>query len=56
MTRIEELKRQLAEKRGQQAVNNKEQWAIRAERAVRSSFIDYRKQRLEMLIDLEAKK
>lgn len=56
MTRIEELKRQLAEKRGQQAVNTKEQWAVRAERCVRAGIINYRKQRLEMLIELEATK
>jgi hypothetical protein len=56
MTRIEELKRQLAEKRGQQTNNNKEQWAVKAERAVRTSVINYRQQRLSMLLELEALK
>lgn len=56
MTRIEELKRQLAEKRGNEVANNKEQWAVRVERSVRAGFINYQKQRLEMLIELEALK
>lgn len=56
MTRIEELKRQLAEKRGNRVADNKEQWMVRAERSVRAGFINYQQQRLQMLLELEAMK
>ena len=56
MSRLDQLKAELAAKRGTKEVSRKEQLPVRVERAVRGGWITYQQQRVLMLIDLETMK
>ena len=53
MTRLDQLKQQLAARRGQRSVDTKDNVLVRAEETLRASVRRYKEARIAMLIRLE---